>query len=65
MTLDLKKIDETRNNLLEEITHNYLISEKHKKVYKAFTYFVHFLIFISAVSIFAFASLVGIATGRG
>ena len=65
MTLDLKKIDETRNNLLEEITHNYLISEKHKKVCKAFAYFVHFLIFISAASTFAFASLVGIATGRG
>ena len=28
----LKKIDETRNYLLEEIKHNNLMSEKHKKI---------------------------------
>ena len=28
----LKKINETRNYLLDEIKHNDLISEKHKKV---------------------------------
>ena len=27
----LKKIDQTRNDLLEEIKHNDLISQKHKK----------------------------------
>ena len=30
----LKKIDETRNNLLEEIKHYGLMSEKYKKTFK-------------------------------
>ena len=46
----LKKFDETRNNLLEEIKHNELISKKHKKRCRALYYFEHFLIFVSAVS---------------
>ena len=33
-----KQIDETRNYILEEIKHNNLISEKHKKVYRALNY---------------------------
>ena len=62
-----KKIDETRNCLLEEIKHNDLISEKHKKVCRDLNYFEHFLLLISTVggcvSIFAFASLVGVSVG--
>ena len=48
--------------LLEEIKHNELISEKHKKVCRALNYFEHFLLFVPAVSecvlISAFTSLV-------
>ena len=65
LNLVLKKIDETRNQLLEEIKHNDLISEKHKKVCKDLNYFDHFLVFISAVidsvSISPFASLVNVS----
>ena len=43
------------------------MSEKHRKLCKALNYFEHFLNFISAVSgcvsIFAFASLVGVPIG--
>ena len=46
----LKKIDKTRIYLLEEIKHNELMSEKHKKVYRALNYFEHFLVFIFVVS---------------
>ena len=60
-----KKIDETRNCLLEVIKHNALMGEKHKKVCRALNYFEHFIIFVSAVSgcvsIFGFASLVGVS----
>ena len=60
----LKNIDETRNYLLEEIKHNDLIREKHKKVDRALNYFEHFFICSSdvsgCVSIFAFTSLVGV-----
>ena len=31
----LRKIDETRNYLLEEIKHNNSVSEKYKKTYKS------------------------------
>ena len=62
-----EKIDETRNYLLEEIKHNNLMSEKHKKACRALNWFEHFLIFISAVSccvsISAFASLAGVLVG--
>ena len=62
-----EKIDETRNYLLEEIKHNNLMSEKHKKACRALNWFEHLLIFISAVSccvsISAFASLAGVLVG--
>ena len=46
----LKNIDETRNYLIEEISQNKLMSEKHKKVFKVSNYTEHLLILISAVS---------------
>ena len=56
----MKKIDESRNYLLEEIRHNDLINEKHK-----IRVWITLNILISAangcVSIFTFASLVGIS----
>ena len=58
----LKKVDETRNNLLEEIKHDDLTSEKHKNTCKYLNYVEHLLILASIVtgcfSIPAFASLV-------
>ena len=45
-----KKIDETRNDFLEKIKQDQLISKNHIKVCKALNYFEHFLIFITAVS---------------
>ena len=39
----LKKIDETRNYLLEEIKHNDLMSEKYKKTCTYLNYVEHFL----------------------
>ena len=63
----LKNIDDTRNYLIEEITQNELMSNKHKKVYRVLNYIEHLPIVISTVtgciSIFAFASLVGIPIG--
>ena len=63
----LKNIDDTRNYLIEEITQNELMSNKHKKVYRVLNYTEHLPIVISTVtgciSIFAFASLVGIPIG--
>ena len=63
-TLNLKKTEETRNYLFEEINHNELISEKHKKTCVTLNYVKHLLIKASAVtwrvSISALASLVGI-----
>ena len=57
----LRKINETRNYLLDEITHNDLMSEKYKKAYKYLNHVEHLLILASiisgCVSIFAFASL--------
>ena len=46
----LKKIDEARNYLLEEIKHNDLMIEKHKKVCKTLNYLQHFQVTVSAVS---------------
>ena len=63
----LKNIDDTRNYLIEEINQNELMSNKHKKVYRVLNYIEHLPIVISTVtgciSIFAFASLVGIPIG--
>ena len=63
----LGKINETRNYLLDEIKHNDLISEEHKKTCKYLSYIEHLLILVSTVtgriSIAAFASLVCVAVG--
>ena len=57
----------TKNYLLEEINHNDLMSEKHKKTCKYLNYVEHLLILASivtgCVSIFAFASLVCVLVG--
>ena len=57
-----KKIDETRNYLLDKIKYNDLMSEKYKKTYKYLNYVENLLILVSAVtgcvSVSAFASLV-------
>ena len=62
-----RKIDEARKNILEEIKHNDLISEKYKKTYKYSNYVEQLLISASTVtgcvSIFAFALLVAIPVG--
>ena len=58
----LRKIDETKNYLLDEIKHNDLISEKYKKTCKYLNYVVHLVILAptstGCASISAFASLV-------
>ena len=58
----LRKIDETRNYLLDEIKHNNLMSKNYKKTCKYLNYVEHLFILASAiagcVSISAFASLV-------
>ena len=63
----LKKIDEIRNYLIEEINRNELMRKKHKKVCRVLNYIDHLLIVISkiteCVSISDFASLVGIPIG--
>ena len=63
----LKKIDEIRNYLIEEINRNELLSKKHENVFRVFNYTDQSLIVISTitgcVSISAFASLVGIPIG--
>ena len=46
----LKKIDEIRNYLIEEINRNELISKKHKKVCRVFNYIDHSLIVISTMT---------------
>ena len=60
----LKKIDEIRNYLIEEINRNELMSKKHKNVSRVLNYIDQPLIVISTntgcVSISAFASLVDI-----
>ena len=61
----LRSIDETRNYLIEEINRNELMSKKQKKVCATENYMEHFLTLgsaiIESVSIFSFASLVGIS----
>ena len=63
----LKNMDETRNNLIEKIKQNELISKKHKKVCTSLNYIEHFLILAyrisECVSFPVFASLVGIPMG--
>ena len=58
----LRKIDETRNYLLDEIKHNDLMSKKYKKTCKYLNYVEHLFILVSTVtgrvSISAFASWV-------
>ena len=58
----LRKIDETRDYLLEEVKHNDLVSEEYKKICNCLNYVENFLISVSTVtgcfSISAFASLV-------
>ena len=58
----LRKTDKTRNYLLDEIKHNYLMSEKYKKTCKYLNYVENLHILASAVtdciSISAFSSLV-------
>ena len=46
----LRKIDETRNYLLDEIKHNVLMSEKYKKTCKYLNHVEHLLILPSAVT---------------
>ena len=46
----LKKIDETRNDLLEEINYNDLMNEKYEKTYKYLNYFESLLILVSTVT---------------
>ena len=46
----LRKIDKTRNYLLDEIKHNDLMSEKRKKTWKYLNYVEHLLILASTVT---------------
>ena len=62
-----KKLDETRNYLLDEINHNDLISEKYKKIFKYLNCIEHLLILVSAVAVYvsisAFSSLFCVPVG--
>ena len=46
----LKEIDEKRNNFIEEIKQNELISQNHKKICKILNYTEHLLILASTVT---------------
>ena len=63
----LRKIDETRNYLVDEIKHNNLMSEKYKKTSKYLNYEENLLILASTitgcVSVSAFTSLVCVPVG--
>ena len=63
----LKNIDKIKNYFLEEIEQNELMSRKHKKVSATLNYIEHFFILASTItaciSIFDFASLLGIPLG--
>ena len=63
----LKNIYETKHYLIEEINQNESMSKKHKKICTTLISFEHFLILGSTItrciSVFAFASLVGIPLG--
>ena len=55
----LRKIDETKNYLLDKIKHIKLMSEKYKKTCKYLNYVKHLLILVSAVTaVFQFLHLV-------
>ena len=45
----LKKIDETKSYLIEEINRNELMSKKHKKICTTLNYIEQFLILASAI----------------
>ena len=64
----LKNIDGPRNDFLEEIEQNELMSKKHKKVCTTLNYIKHFLIlasiYIGGISFSVFASLLGIPIGN-
>ena len=54
----LKNINESRNYLLDDIKHNELMCEKHKKVRRTLNYFEHFLfLFLLSVVMFQFLHL--------
>ena len=63
----LKKIDETRNYLLEETKHNDLVNEKYKNTFKYLNYVEFFLILASTITgcvlISRFTWLVGVLVG--
>ena len=63
----LRKINETRNYLLDEIKHNDLITEKYKKTCKYVNFVENLLVLSSAVagcvSVSVFASLVCVPVG--
>ena len=63
----LRKTDETRNYLLDEIKHNDLMKEKYKNTCKYLNYVEHFLtlpsIMTGCISISAFASLICVPVG--
>ena len=50
LAFGLKKIDETRNYLIEEIKHNDLMSENYKKTCKYLNYVRHLLILASTIT---------------
>ena len=53
----MKKVDETRNYLLEKVKNNDLMSKKRKKR-KTLNYFEHFLVlFVLSVNVFQFLIL--------
>ena len=66
LKIRLKKLDEMRNYLLQDIKHD-LMSKKQKRMCRTLNYFEHSLLFISAVTdcvlIFAFVSLARIPIG--
>ena len=65
--ITLRIIDETRNYFIEETELNKLMSYKHKKVFANLSFVEQFLLsdfaVTGCVSVFAFASLVGISIG--
>ena len=67
LELRFNNTDETGNYLLEEINHNDIMSEKHKKTCKYLNYIEHLLILALTVticvSISAFFSLVCVPVG--
>ena len=64
----IRKIDETRNYLLDEIKHDDLMSEKYRKAWTYLNYVDHLFILVSTVtvcvSISVFASLVCVSVGN-